>query len=568
MVLSISIGTFTQLALRTTACPKAVPHAVASIPTAHNPFTHQVEYGPFSWGARLETIPNAFMKTATRNGISGLQSLAAVSASCDTSNCSFTTYHDITHSTLGIESMCLDFSPFLNQTENSTISFTVPYGSETYVTTNYTGQRGYPSISYLLEGEMGNSSLAGKGRWYPLFNLESQFTIYNSSTSDIREYIQKSHDISEQEEHLIKRSFYQQTFMIPTLNPCLERSAYPPTLDSLPLINTSSCPRLGMTNVSSFPGYFSLAAVECYIYPSIRYYAGSIVNGQIQETLIGEPVPLDLGINATDGEIDREDLYKLEYYAFSDPCIIEGMVYTSANMSQAHGDRITIYHWNDGEITDITGPKLCLYGVSYGSERALSGLLHGVFEDTDHTDFESSPCAPNIYYTELTCGSALWLESLFNGGNASFDSINAAMSRLADAVTNQLRMNGTDWYGNPSNVTGTAFQTVVCTQFQWGWLLFPAGVVLASAVLLVATAWKSSSRWARGRGDQGGVQGLPVWKSSLLPLLFYGLEDGARLKGPPVEDKEMVGLAGEMMARFSFEEDGLRLHSGKPTTRE
>lgn len=464
--------------------------------------------------------------------------------------------------------MCLDFSPFLDQTDNSTISFTVPYGSETYVSTNYTGRRGYPSISYLVEGEVGNGSFAGKGRWYPLFNLESRW-MYNSSTSDIRKYIEMSLDLSEQEEHLIKRSFYQQTFIIPTLNPCLERSAYPPTLDSLPLINTSSCPRLGMTNVSSLPGYFSLAAVECYIYPSIRYYAGSIVNGQIRETLIGEPVPLDLGTNATDVERYTEDLYNLEYYAFSDPCIIEGMVYTSANMSQAHGDLITIHHWNDSEITDITGPKLCLYGVSYGSERSLSILLSDtVFKNTGHGDYESSPCEPNIDYTEVRCLSEWWLEPLFNGGNASFDSINASMSRMADAMTKQLRMDGIDLYGNPSNVTGTAFQTVVCTHFQWGWLLFPSGVVLASAVLLVATAWKSSSRWARGRGDRGGLQGLPVWKSSLLPLLFYGLKDGARLKGAPVEDKEMVGLAREMVARLSFDEDELRFHSAKPALGE
>lgn len=322
-----------------------------------------------------------------------------------------------------------------------------------------------------------------------------------------------------------------------------------------------------MTNVSTFPGFFSLAAVQCYLYPSIRHYAGSIRNGQIQEKLSGDPVPLNYGSNNTEQGYST-DVDDLIYYAFSDPCIIEGTVYTNANISQAPGDRITIRQINDGEIT---GPKLCLYGASYGAISALRDVLDGsTFNMPTSGDIDPGQCVPNFDHTEMSCSFTWWLEPLFNGGNASFDSISAVMSRMADAITNQLRMNGTDWYGNPSNVTGTAFQTVVCTQFQWGWLLFPAGVVLASAVLLIATAWRSSSssRWGKVRSNRGGLRGLPVWKSSILPLLFYGLEDGARLKGAPVEDKEMVGLAGKMVARLSFEEDELRFHSTKSVQKE
>lgn len=262
--------------------------------------------------------------------------------------------------------------------------------------------------------------------------------------------------------------------------------------------------------------------------------------------------------------MDTNDLF---YYAFLDPCIIEGRSFTSANISQVPGDRVTI-HRRDG--IEITVPKLCLYGASLGAIYALSEVLgSSALKQFDFADGPVGSCIPNVDHTETRCLSTWWLEPLFNGGNASFDSISAVMSRMADAITNQLRMNGTDWYGNPSNVTGTAFQTVVCTQFQWGWLLFPAGVVLASAVLLVATAWRSSSsRWGILRSNREGLQGLPVWKSSILLLLFYGLEDEARLKGAPVEDKEMVGLAGKMVARLSFEEDELRFRSTKSVQKE
>ncbi|KAL1877905.1 hypothetical protein Daus18300_002258 [Diaporthe australafricana] len=537
MVLSIGIGTFTQLALRTMPCSMAVRHVVASIPTAHMFFTPEFEFVADRSGNEvfklLQPTLDVFKKTAIINGLSGLQSLGAVSASCDTSNCSFTTYGNITHSTFGIESMCVDVSPFLTQTDNSTISLGSGDSSNKFIWTNYTFHRGYPSISYLVEGDSGDG--AGT-RWYPSFSFDSGAWTFHH------------------EEHLIKRSFYGNTFVIPTLSPCLERSVYPLTPDPLPLINTSSCPQLGMTNVSTFPGYFSLAAVQCHLYPSIRHYAGSIVNGQIQERLIGDPVPLDYGTNATGVWKDYMDMNELLYYAFLDPCLIEGTVYTNANISQVPGDRITIRRRDNSEIT---GPKLCLYGASFGSLYALSDVLDSfAFAQIDNP---LGPCKPNSDYTGMNCLSMWWLEPLFNGGNASFDSVSAVMSRMADAITNQLRMNGTDMYGNPSNVTGTAFHTVVCTQFQWGWLLFPASGVLASAVLLFATAWKSSSQQGSAQSSGAGSQVVvPVWKSSLLPLLYYGLEDRARLGGAPLENKEVSELGGQMVARLSFEDDGLR----------
>lgn len=53
---------------------------------------------------------------------------------------------------------------------------------------------------------------------------------------------------------------------------------------------------------------------------------------------------------------------------------------------------------------------------------------------------------------------------------------------------------------------------------------------------------------------------IPVWKASILPLLFYGLEDGARLKDV-VEETELVKTAVSGMKAglgLSMEEDGLR----------
>ena len=89
---------------------------------------------------------------------------------------------------------------------------------------------------------------------------------------------------------------------------------------------------------------------------------------------------------------------------------------------------------------------------------------------------------------------------------------------LTTVVTNQLRTQGTTMYADEAGrgpralAVGDVLSTTVCTEFSWPWLLLPTALLALSVLLLVMMM-------VRNHADGSGQ---PVWKSSLLPLLFHG----------------------------------------------
>ena len=92
-----------------------------------------------------------------------------------------------------------------------------------------------------------------------------------------------------------------------------------------------------------------------------------------------------------------------------------------------------------------------------------------------------------------------------------------------------------------SPVIGVALQSAVCVQIRWLWLLFPAALIILAAVLLVSVMVDSTLATSMRDADRENAFGAPfsatnektvsmarppgVWKSSLLPLIYHGLQD-------------------------------------------
>lgn len=147
-----------------------------------------------------------------------------------------------------------------------------------------------------------------------------------------------------------------------------------------------------------------------------------------------------------------------------------------------------------------------------------------------NTELFNGSCWNKVYGDDshngnLDCESAWWLSSLFRDSpDQIFQVINSTIDALATAVTDKLRTTGAgpepSEYGpnfrkmdGPVQVRGSALQITVCAYFDWPWLLLPGGLVAADLVLLVIMVVSSY---------HGGPR-RPVWKSSILPLLFHGL---------------------------------------------
>ncbi|KAK8070584.1 hypothetical protein PG997_010787 [Apiospora hydei] len=360
---------------------------------------------------------------------------------------------------------------------------------------------------------------------------------------------------------ILRSSEDQAVFLMVTTNPCQDLAAYRDNQDEvspgrpiveplrrlMPPVNTTSCPQLNLPGVTTLPGYHSVIAAVCFSYPSIQHYKGSITNGILKEEIVGDPHPLSpFDSSDTLGGMVSEGLWN---YGFSDHCLINNVLYTNAssNLSSVPGGFVT--------IGNFEAPKRCFYGFNSnwhiplnngGARNGLSDLITGGFSD--------DTCHGSNNLTNMVCDHAWWLGNMFNGGNAIIRSINAFLDAGFRSFTNQLRTYGTDWHNNNLVANGTVMETTVCTQFNWVWLVYPLAILVGTLVLFIATFISSS-------GMFGHVKET-IWKSSVLPLLFYGLEaqhkrDGIRL----ATANELTAVAKRLKVDFSARDGGWRFHA-------
>ncbi|KAK6075632.1 hypothetical protein SCUP234_07721 [Seiridium cupressi] len=280
-------------------------------------------------------------------------------------------------------------------------------------------------------------------------------------------------------------------------------------------------------NVDSLPDDFGLMAAVCWLYPGVANINAEVVNGQLIEAQVSELVPLSLNGASIDLFEVAQDHTSL--YGYQNPCYIDGLLYDISHQQQLPSN-ITAETVTDAiSSQNFSIPEDCLYGIGLEYYYALKELMLEVFDEDQ--------CLPggsyDNVYDNIMCDS-WWLEGLWNSRNASVESVSTVMVNVATALTNRLRAIGQDFSGQPTLAHGTAMQVLVCTEVNWPWLAFPVGMVLSTTALLVGMTAR----------DFFSKEAFPVWKSSLLPLLHYGLEK-------PSQQQGLTDLGGEAPTRSS-----------------
>jgi hypothetical protein len=102
--------------------------------------------------------------------------------------------------------------------------------------------------------------------------------------------------------------------------------------------------------------------------------------------------------------------------------------------------------------------------------------------------------------------------TLHNNWNAILETVSQHFDDIAVAVTNRMR----DFDG--SRIQGDVLQTSICISIEWQWRIMPVVTQVLAIAFFLLGLWQTSQ--AR----------IPVWKSSSLPLLFYGPTDGAGIR--------------------------------------
>lgn len=534
-ILSVVIGAFTQQAIQTVSHekPSPFPHTTLAIAQVLS----GTDFGHFD---------DVGLRASLVAGLAGLPSPYSNSAfDCLLGHCTFPETGVTKYSSAGLSTECIDISSLITQGVAHNWSTD---GYENYVAqisaTTYNLPNGQ-AIRYNLgvrNGQRWNTTLArANGGWaagpwgeLDLENVtmtERQRQIISNASGRGRETIDSM------------------IFLMPTASPCSDAAYYQPSFVDetwpMPPVNSSMCPQMAesLPGISTIPGSFSLMAAICYYYPSIQNYENAQWGGNLFEKPVDDPIPLIVS-DTLDSTSPCDFLC-----GFADPCIVDNVVYkdTSANLSDVPGGLAT--------FANKTGPKGCLYGFTGAWIDAFSAsMLSAIILATDNlTEPQSEICNPIANYTAMICPRTWWLSGIYNGGNASIESIDVFMKHGFSSLNSQLRTNGVDWDGNPTWAPSISYDTVVYIQFRWEWLLYPLVVVFGTLILLVAII---SSSGPPGRKRE------VIWKDSILPFLFYGLEDGKRKGGAELEPEGALKKAAKPMSvRLTSGDDGWRLHT-------
>ncbi|KAF6818882.1 hypothetical protein CPLU01_13171 [Colletotrichum plurivorum] len=271
-------------------------------------------------------------------------------------------------------------------------------------------------------------------------------------------------------------------------------------------------------------------SMSCSLYACVKNFHAQVTRGELRESIVSTQ-PAVTGLVDKDSSSYNNTLLNLQL-----PCLLDGVEYSLHNTSQPPPEKTELVNV-DGTTHAV--PEACIYGLYKPWAEGFS-------------EFVASEILNGTYHAELGRGR-WWLESLGNNGNTSLAYVTDTFDRIATTVTNIFRETGTKdrasflkglyYWNGVSRVddlaVGSVIGTTVCTRFDWRWVLLPIVLVCATAILLLAAIVQS---WREPN--------LPVWKTSVLPLIFYGVGSSDGGTSSALDLDELRAHAESVTARF------------------
>ncbi|KAF6802135.1 hypothetical protein CMUS01_15445 [Colletotrichum musicola] len=306
-----------------------------------------------------------------------------------------------------------------------------------------------------------------------------------------------------------------------------------------------------------------IVAINCTLSPCVQRYNAVVTSGILQESLVSED-PIDNMVVESDGNFTKF----WRWNTMIEPCLVNGTWYDRSNMSKATYDASWVVWKNmdsNGTLskTPHTTPRECVRTIGYPMVAAMQEYLAATLSGncTYHSSFVPDTGRGGFMrdwdtkeQIQISCKYKWWLEYLYREGRMTLESIAAAHQGMATAVSNRVRANMNLFDGETSTIKGSVWTTAVCVRADWPWLAFPGGLLVLTTFLLVEAYVQSCRHRAK----------LPVWKSTILPLLFYNVSvkqdrPGARETGykrttlPQL--KELEELANKTNGHFNSDPD-------------
>ncbi|KAF6787347.1 hypothetical protein CSOJ01_15230 [Colletotrichum sojae] len=292
--------------------------------------------------------------------------------------------------------------------------------------------------------------------------------------------------------------------------------------------DTTVCPHSMVAETDLGDG-LDIVAVSCSPYPCLQGFHARVTGGQLKESVV-----LTQSTNLIPGSADESSAVFDTGFQF--PCLLDGVEYGADNISAAQHAELTPIDVNG---TTRLVPESCIFRLYLGWKAALSKYMKfELLRGNCNKKYGGSATPPRC--------ENWWLMSLYNGKDASPATISETFDRLATTMTNIFRKTGTVNYTSflkgldiQDRTVGSVFRTTVCTKFDWRWVLLPIVLASATTVLLLVAVIQSCKDPT-----------MPVWKTSVLPLLFYGVGSSDGGTSSSLDLDELHAHAGSITARF------------------
>lgn len=242
-------------------------------------------------------------------------------------------------------------------------------------------------------------------------------------------------------------------------------------------------------------------AARCWAFPSVKVYNSSVQAGQLEETIIDADNAWDsddgLLLSTLDthciNDAEREALIELGYNITDDERWL-GYKSTSENLNMARA-------LNDS-FPDSLMKRGCQYVYWQPSIKSIQDYMATFLNGTVYGIVGTAGTDPGNLQGDLA------VRTIFNWGNVSFDRVNSTFWNVSQALDNHIRQDSVGKYSDPA--LGQVNEEKTCIRIQWGWIAYPATLVVLALIFFLLMVWETRPVGAT----------WDMWKSSPLALLY------------------------------------------------
>ena len=302
-------------------------------------------------------------------------------------------------------------------------------------------------------------------------------------------------------------------------------------------------------------------AASCSIYPCVRTYSAEVVNGVLTEDVLTTTPSSDVAYADLVLQNAYLDLYCLTAGEYKTIVTDQELKVTPGQTWLDYNGSHSVAGPGNGQsgvwIGDLLEPPgRCFYEVTenalYGLATYSATLFNATLASASMGIGDSNLIVPQAFY------DAINTRTEYGMSNPTVEIVEGIMRDITDSLTVYARQQPAETSGIPGYVNRTLGHVILddtCVHVRWVWLIFPAAIVLLSAMFLTAVMVESGVRSSQEISD---------WKSETLPLIFLGIAENHAAAEPrnALQPTQLNGLKDMRLKAEVTEVTLARRHGG------